>query len=161
VGQFASRGASLVRLLDMNHPELSAQVSNRDILALQSASALRFEHNGDQYPLHLRTILPLISSATGTQEVRLDFVNRVAEVGAAGRLLWSNPVIHIPAEYLVKRGERLGVFINHHNTAYFHILPNAKDGLPAAINLPLETELIVNGQFSLNEGMAISAEVKP
>ena len=161
VGQFATRGGAMVRLLDVSHPEVSAHVSSRDALTLPNAKNLRFEHNGEQYPLNIRTLLPLINSETCTQEVRLDFVKRIAEVGAAGRFHWNNSVMHVPAEYLVKRGEHLGVFINQHNLAHFHLLPDAKDGLPAAINLPPETELIVNGQFSLNEGMAINAKVKP
>jgi multidrug efflux pump subunit AcrA (membrane-fusion protein) len=158
VGQFASRGAALVRLLDISHPEVSAQVSSRETPALQKAGSLVFEHNGEQYPLHLRTVLPTIHTETGTQEVRLDFIERKAEPGAAGRLLWRDKIMHVPAELLVKRGEQLGVFINQAGIAHFHALTDAQSGRPAAISQPADTQLIVTGQFALNEGAAISLE---
>ncbi len=161
VGQFASRGAALVRLLDISHPEVSAQVSSRETPALQKAGSLVFEHNGEQYPLHLRTVLPTIHTETGTQEVRLDFVERKAEPGAAGRLLWRDKVMHVPAELLVKRGEQLGVFINQAGAAHFHALADAQSGRPAAISLPADTQVIVTGQFALSEGTAIKGESAP
>ncbi|MCX7099932.1 MAG: efflux RND transporter periplasmic adaptor subunit [Methylobacter sp.] len=155
IGQFASRGTALVRLLDISHPEVSAQVSSRETPALQNSKSLVFEHNGEDYPLHCRTVLPAIHTETGTQEVRLDFIGRKAEPGAAGRLLWRDKVMHVPAELLVKRGEQLGLFINQTGTAHFHALPDAQSGRPAAIALPVDTQVIVTGQFALNEGMAI------
>lgn len=161
VGQFASRGAALVRLLDISHQEVSAQVSSRETLALQKTESSVFEHNGEQYPLHLRTVLPTIHTETGTQEVRLDFVERKAEPGAAGRLLWRDKVMHVPAELLVKRGELLGVFINQSGLAHFHALPDAQNGRPAAISLSTDTPIIVTGQFALNEGTAIKGESAP
>ena len=120
-----------------------------------------FEHNGEHYPLHLRTVLPTIRTETGTQEVRLDFVERKAEPGAAGRLVWRGKVMHVPAELLVKRGEQLGVFINQAGTAHFHALADAQSGRPAAISLPADTQIIVTGQFALNEGAAIKGEPVP
>ena len=161
VGQFASRGAALVRLLDISQPEISAQISSLETPALQKADSLVFEHNGEHYPLHLRTVLPTIRTETGTQEVRLDFVERKAEPGAAGRLVWRGKVMHVPAELLVKRGEQLGVFINQAGTAHFHALADAQSGRPAAISLPADTQIIVTGQFALNEGAAIKGEPVP
>ena len=158
VGQFASRGMALVRLLDMNSPEVSAQVSSRDTLALQKAKSLLFEYNGESYPLHLRSVLPAIRTETGTQEVRLDFMDRKAEPGAAGRLLWHNSIMHVPSEFLVKRGEQLGVFINQNGRAHFHALPGAQSGRPAEIALAADSQLIITGQFALQEGMAIKVE---
>jgi RND family efflux transporter MFP subunit len=161
VGQFASRGLPLVRLLDTSHPEVSAQVSSREIPALQTAKSLMFEYNGVQYPVHLRTVLPNIHTETDTREVRLDFVEHSAELGAAGRLLLRDKVIHIPSELLVKRGEQLGVFINQSGVAHFHALPDAHDGRPAAIDLPADTLIIVTGQFALSDGAAIKNESTP
>ena len=149
------------RLLDTSHPEISAQVSSRETPALQNAGSLVFEHNGENYPLHLRAVLPTIRTETGTQEVRLDFVNAKAEPGAAGRLLWRNKIMHIPAELLVKRGEQLGVFVNLNGSAHFQALPDAQSGRPAAISLPADSQIIITGQFALQEGVAIKAESKP
>jgi len=161
VGQFASRGTALLRLLDMNNPEVSAQVSSRATLALQKAKSLLFEYNGKSYPLHLRSVLPVIRTETGTQEVRLDFMEHKAEPGAAGRLLWQNSIMHVPSELLVKRGEQLGVFINQNGRAHFHALQGAQTGRPAEIDLAADSQLIITGQFALQEGMAIKVETLP
>jgi RND family efflux transporter MFP subunit len=157
VGQFAARGTPLIRLLDTSHSEVSAQVSSRETPALQKAGSLVFEHNGEHYPLRLRTILPSIHSETGTQEARLDFTDRKAEPGAAGRLMWRDKVIHIAAEFLVKRGETLGVFTETAGAAHFHPLPEAQNGRPATISLPPDTPIIVSGQYGLNEGAPVKA----
>ena len=106
-----------------------------------------FEHNGVSYPLHLRTVLPTIRTETGTQEVRLDFIERNDEPGAAGRLLWRDKLMHIPAELLVRRGEHTGVFINQAGIAHFHVLADAQSGRTAAISLPADTQIIVTGNL--------------
>lgn len=158
VGQYATRGTPLVRLLDTAHPEVSAQIPSRETQALQQAQALHFEHNGKRYSLHLRSVLPSIRTETGTQEARLDFIADPAESGAAGRLLWQNKIPHIPTELLVKRGELLGVFINQQGSAHFQALPEAQNGRPAAISLPADTQVVVTGQYALQDGMALKAE---
>jgi RND family efflux transporter MFP subunit len=158
VGQFASRGTALVRLLDITRPEVSAQVSSRETEALRQAKLLLFEHDGKQYPLILRAVLPTIHTETGTQNVRLDFTGLRSDPGAAGRLIWQNGVRHVPAEYLVQRDGQLGVFIVADGKAHLHALPGSQSGQPAPISLPPETQIIVTGQFGLNEGMAVKAE---
>ena len=157
-GQFAGRGTALVRLLDVSHPEVSAQVASRDSAALLKAASLVFEYNGVDYPLRLRALLPAIHAQTGAQEARLDFVDAKADPGAAGRLLWRNKLMHVPAELLVKRGEQLGVFVNRNGSAHFHALPDAQSGRPAAISLAADTQVIVVGQFALQEGAALQIE---
>ena len=69
--------------------------------------------------------------------------------------------MHIPAELLVKRGEQLGVFVNQNGSAHFQALPDAQSGRPAAISLPADTQIIITGQFALQEGVAIKVESKP
>jgi len=158
VGQFAARGTALVRLLDMTKPEVSAQVSSRETDVLRQAKSLTFEHDGKHYPLSLRAVLPTIHTETGTQEVRLDFIELRSDPGAAGRLIWQEGIPHVPAEYLVQRDGQLGVFIMNEGKAHFHALPGSQSGRPAAISLPPETQLIVTGQFGLSEGADVKAE---
>lgn len=166
VGQLATRGSTLVRLLDIGRSEVSAQVSNRETSALAKANALVFEHNGQRYPLRLRAILPAIHPETGTQEVRLDFGDRKAEPGAAGHLLWHDPAMHIGGDALVKRDGRPGVFIVTDKVAHFHALPDAQEGHPALIGLlPANTLIVVSGQYGLSDGMPVKvladSEAKP
>lgn len=157
VGQLAVRGTPLLRLLDMTRLEVSAQVSNRETPTLAKAESLDFEYNGKRYPLKLRAVLPAIRTETGTQEVRLDFVRDKADPGAAGRLLWHDKTMRIPAESLVKRGSVLGVFVEKAGTAHFHPLPDAENGRPAAINLPAASRIIVTGQHALSDKAAVTA----
>jgi len=158
IGQFATRGTPLIRLLDISRSEVSAQVSSRETQALQKAGSLVFEHNGEHYPLRLRTVLPTIHTETGTQEVRLDFIEGKAEPDAAGRLLWHDKVMHIATEFLVKRGELLGVFTEAAGTAHFHPLPDAQNGRPAAIGLASDTRIIVSGHYNLNDNAPVTVE---
>lgn len=159
VGQLVSSGTALVHLLDLTRAEVSAQVASHDITALRQAGELAFEHEGQRYPLKLRAVLPSIQTQTGTQEVRLDFVGKRSQPGAAGRLLWQDRIRHIASELLVKRGEQLGVFTEQAGVAHFHPLPDAQNGRPAAITLSPDTQIIVSGQYSLNEGSTVTAQV--
>jgi len=158
VGQFISKGSQLLRLLDINQPEVSAQVSSKEIAALKNAETLLFVYNGERYPIQLRAVLPIIRTETGSQEVRLDFIERKVDPGAAGRLLWRDNILHISPELLVKRDEFLGVFVARNGLAHFHALPDAQSGRPAAISLPADTRIIISGQFGLQEGAAIKIE---
>lgn len=158
VGQYVTKGTPLVRLLDTSQLEISAQVPSREVTALQQAETLDFEHDGKRYPLQLRTVLPTINSETGSHEARLDFKAQHDEAGAAGRLLWRDKTMHIPADLLVKRGEQLGVFVLQDGSAHFHPLPYAQSGRPEAIELSADMDIIVSGQFALNEGDKVLAE---
>jgi RND family efflux transporter MFP subunit len=155
IGQLVGNGTTVIKLLDLTRAEVSAQVSNRDIGALQVAGELSFDHDGKRYLLTLRAVLPAIQSQTGTQEVRLDFTGQRDQPGAAGRLVWQDKVQHIAAELLVKRGEQLGVFTVQGDSAHFHPLPDAQNGRPAVIDLSPDTPIIVSGQYSLNEGSKV------
>lgn len=137
---------------------MSAQVSSREIDVLRRTKSLIFEHDGKRYPLNLRAVLPTIHTETGTQEVRLDFTETLSEPGAAGRLIWREGMPHVPAEYLVQREGRLGVFIIADGKAHFHALLGSQSGRPAMISLPPETQLIVTGQFGLSEGADVKTE---
>lgn len=159
VGQLVSGGMVLVHILDLTRAEVSAQVASRDITALRQAGDLSFEHEGQRYPLKLRAVLPTIQTQTDTQEVRLDFSGKRSQPGAAGRLVWQDQTLHIASELLVKRGEQLGVFTEQAGVAHFHTLPHAQNGRPAVIDLSPDTPIIVSGQYSLNEGSKVKAQV--
>jgi len=161
VGQLVTNGTALVHLLDLGQTEVSAQVASRDIAALRAAGELSFEHEGQRYPLRLRAVLPAIQAQTGTQEVRLDFIGKRGQPGAAGRLVWQNPTLHIASDQLVKRDGQLGVFTEQAGTAHFHPLPDAQNGRPAIIGLSPDTPIIVSGQYGLKEGSRVKVQAMP
>jgi hypothetical protein len=160
VGQFASRGMALLRLLETRQPEVSAQVQSHDSAALRLADGLQFEHDGRHYRLRLRTVLSAIRTETGTQEARLEFIDSPAEPGAAGCLLWHNKQPHLAPERLIKRGEQWGVFVEQAGRAHFHALP-AQQGRPVIAALPPDSRVIVSGQFGLEDGAAVQAVESP
>ena len=66
----------------------------------------------------------------------------------------------LPADYLVRRDGKLGVFILDGETARFHPLPQAEDGRPARIELDPDTRLIGDGRQRLRDGDAVRQSEK-
>lgn len=157
-GQLITRGTIMLQLLDANLTELSAQVPSQDIDALKQASALRFESGEQRYPVTLRSVLPAVQTATATRELRLDFKAARADSGSSGRLVWRSALRHVPAEYLLQRDGRIGVFIADHGQARFRPLPDAQVGQPAALgDLPDTAAIVTSGQFQLTDGALINS----
>ena len=155
-GQLVAYGTELLRLLDVNGKEVSAQLPSREADSLRSANTLEFEHDGHRYPLKLRAVLPSVQTASATREVRLDFSSREADSGLAGRLLWQNGTPYVPAEYLVQRDGKLGVYVVIDGKAQFKMLPGAQSGRPAVTTLPKDSRIVINGQFSLTDGATVA-----
>ncbi|MDX1656298.1 MAG: efflux RND transporter periplasmic adaptor subunit [Candidatus Competibacteraceae bacterium] len=147
-GEYAAPGTPLVRVLDLEHLEVSAQVLAGDSGDLESADRVVFRHQGRDYPLDLRTISPVIDPISRTREARLLFADQAAPPGASGRLVWM-PGPALPADLLVRRDEQLGVLLARDGRAVFHSLPDAREGRPAWINLPGDTLVITEGRFAL------------
>ncbi len=155
VGDYTRPGSALVKLLDLSSLEVSAKIQQQDVDSLKQAGKIDFIASGHTYPVIRRAIVPLVDSKIRSFEARLSFVGRVAPSGSAGRLRWHSKKLHIPADYLVKRGASLGVFIHKNGVAHFYALDTAGNGLPAPINLPADTEIITTGRYSLVDGQAI------
>ena len=155
VGDYTRPGSVLVKLLDLNNLEVSAKIQQQDIESLKKAGEITFIASGKTFPVTHRTIVPLVESRIRSYEARLDFTDNTASTGSAGRLRWTSNQVHIPADYLVKRNDQLGVFISKGGVAYYHVLDAISNGLPAPIDLPEETEVITTGRYGLIDGQAI------
>lgn len=157
LGELASPGTVLLRLVALEHPELSADVREDHAASLEQAAAPRFRYQGRDYPVRLRTVLPVVQERQLTREARLDFAASAAPIGAAGRLIWRAGGQRLPAGYLVRRGATLGVFVLAEDgaTARFVPLPEALEGRPAVVDLPPATRLIVDGRERLVDGDAV------
>jgi len=156
VGDYTTTGSPLVKLLDLNNLEVSGKIQQQDIDSLKAAEKVSFIVSGKYYPVEIRTIVPLVDSRIRSFESRLDFSSQVAPTGSAGRLNWTSPDAHIPADYLVQRNDQLGVFIVDNDYAHFHLLKNSGNGLPAPINLPMNTQIITTGRYGLVDGQLIN-----
>jgi len=156
VGQFTNVGSALVKIMDIDQLELSAQAFSQDTAQISKSDNLVFEHAGYRYPVKLRTIIPTINTETRNSEVRLLFSNGSALPGAAGKLLWRDTRAHIPGEFLVRRNGELGVFSIKDNVAHFISIPSAQAGRASPTTLPIDTPLVIEGHFSLKEADDVS-----
>jgi RND family efflux transporter MFP subunit len=151
VGNYAEVGKTLVKILDIDQLEISAQVYAQDVHQLESTEELLFEHDDLNYPLKLRAILPSINSETRNREIRLLFQNGPALPGAAGKLIWRDLRPHIPGNLIVRRNGELGVFVYNNGTAHFRKLPAAQAGRASPVDMTLTSILVTEGHYSLND----------
>ncbi len=151
-GEWVSIGTPVVRMIDSNRLEVSAQVPLQHIGSLKTAGKLWFESNGAKYLLALRVISPTVKTQSRNREIRLTFASDTALPGTAGRLSWQATEPHLPATLLMRRNGQLGVFIANDQKAHFKPLPNALEGHPAIISLPLNSMIIIQGQHRLQDG---------
>jgi len=148
VGELASPGAALVTLIDRSRPEVSAQVQLKDARSLEDAERAVFVADRD-YPVKLTRISPAVDRESRTVEARLAFQDRTAAPGTSGRLVWRETQPHLPAEYVVRRGGELGVFVMSGQTPEFVALPAAQEGRPVPVVLPVDALIVTEGRNSL------------
>lgn len=151
-GGFANRGTAIVGLIEATGQEVSAALRHEQTIGLKSAESIVFDANGGHYPVSVRAWLPLADTATRTIEVRLAFTTDRAIAGTAGRITWTGPRQLLPADYLVRRNGRVGLFVLETNRARFVVLPDAEDGRPARVTLDPESLLITDGRQRLSDG---------
>lgn len=157
VGALAAPGTPLLRLVQLDGAEVSAQVRPEQARAGREAASLTLRWRERTYPLRLLRELPVLDPRTRTLELRLGFTGEAAPPGASGRLVWRDALPHVPADLLVRRGERLGVFLNQGGQAHFHPLPEALEGQPApAGDLPADARVILEGRQALEDGAAVT-----
>lgn len=155
VGELAAPGTPLVLLLDTGRLEVAAQVQARDARSLEQAKEIFFEGEGGKKPLTLLRISPAIDPQSRTVEARLRFAKSAAAPGASGRIAWRDGRPHVPADLVVRRGGRLGVFVDEDGVARFRPLPDAQEGRPAPLDLAPGTSLVVVGQRALEDGQKL------
>jgi len=156
VGELASAGTPIVQLWDTSRMQLSAQVQPDDADSLKQAQPV-FVSQGDEYTVRLLRVSPAVNPATRTREARFSFGKNAPPPGSNGVLRWRDPRAFVPADYLVRRGGRLGVFVVSGQTARFVLLPDAQEGRPAPMSaLPNDARIITDGRLTLQDGMAVS-----
>ncbi len=156
VGELAVPGTPLVALADAERIEIAAQVQLADRDSLAGATEVRFVGDGGTRKLKLLRLSPAIDPQARTVEARLEFARDPAPPGASGRIVWRDPRRHVPAEFVVRRGGRLGVFTEESGVARFRALPQAQEGRPALTELPAATRIVVAGHLALQDGQRLA-----
>lgn len=155
-GELVGPATPLMRLLDVEQVEVHGTIQEQDLTGLQKARAVRFKTNHNSYPLRLRAVIPEVESRIRSYPVRLSFLDEPATPGQVGRIEWSSPQLHLPANLLVRRDGVLGIFIEEENHAVFHVLDSAIEGQSAAATLPPDTRIVIDGRFGLSHGDPIT-----
>ncbi len=156
VGEWASPGTPLVQLWDTSRLQLAAQVQATDADTLDKASP-RFISQGREFAVKRLRISPAVNPSARTREARYTFTGTPPAPGSHGVLRWQDPRAWLPASYLVRRGNALGVFVVVNNTARFVAVPGGQEGRPAlATALPRDAQVVTDGRFALQDGMKLS-----
>ena len=159
IGELANPGTPLLRVVDAQRREVTAKLQSYQIASLRSAAHVIFLHRSEEFPVKLRSVLPLIDAKERTQELRLVFEGATALAGSAGELVWKNQQAHVPAEMLIQREGQLGVFIvNKDGRASFTALPDAAEGRPALVEFSMDTRIVTKGRFRLQDGDALTIQ---
>ncbi|EDZ67693.1 efflux transporter, RND family, MFP subunit [Nitrosococcus oceani AFC27] len=155
VGELAMPGTPLIHILDAEQILVSAKLQPRDIFSLRNAATVVFIAENHPYSLKLHRVVPALDLRERSQEVRLRFTAAPALIGTTGDLVWRPKTPHLPADLLVRRGNKLGVFVLARERAKFVALADAHEGQPTKINLPGDTLIIIDGRFTLQDGEAV------
>lgn len=156
-GALAAAGAPLVRVVETDALELAARLRPEEAAEARDAGALWFESQGQRHPVEIRRVLSVLDPVTRTMELRLTFPGAGPPAGAAGRLGWRAATPHLPADLLVRRGDRLGVFVLNDGAARFQPVAGAREGQPAPLTLPADTRVILQGRERVQDGEPVVA----
>lgn len=161
VGELAAPGTPLLTLADTSDLQVVAQVQARDAEGLATAATVEFAAAGQTHALTPLRISGAISREARTVEARYRFAGPAPAPGTEGRLIWRDPRPHIPADYILRRNGRYGVFVLDGSKASFRELPQAQEGRPASADFPPETRIVTRGRHALQDGMVVKPEPAP
>jgi RND family efflux transporter MFP subunit len=159
IGEWVTPGSPLLRLIDTERLEVSAQIPLPQVVSLAAAKRIELLVGAERYPLTLRHLLPVIDSRGRHREARLQFTGPLALIGSSGRLRWHAMQMHLPSDLLVRREAQLGVMLEREGVARFVPIAGALEGHPAAVSLPAGSRLVTAGRQLLEEGDSL--EVQP
>lgn len=152
-GEMATPGQPLLAMVEFARNELRAQIADRDIEDVRQAKSMIFRQGRQAYPVQILRVSPVIDSRSQTREVVLK-ANKELVSGAAGEIVWSSRMPHLPAAYIQQRNGEPGVWVEQEGAPVFRPLPDAQVGRPVALDWPLNTRIIDEGRFALRSTQA-------
>lgn len=158
IGEFVRSGTPLLDIEDLDHVEVSSRVLPVEVASLLAAPRVFLEFSGTRLELAVDRVSPIVDRTTRTHEVRLRFKSLAAPVGASGRVTWTERNPGLPADLLVQRDGKLGIFVVEDQNARFLHLANAVEGRPAAMDVSPETLVVTSGRHNLQSGDRIELE---
>lgn len=165
-GQLVTAGTPLFKIMQKNKLEIKTQLSAAQVRMLDDSPILQFMIGDKQFKTVVRSIIQTVDEASRTQEVRLALpkgisgVNNRIAAGMSGRIVWSGKNQLIPAEYILRRNNQLGVMLAEDNVegvakAKFYPLPNASEGQAVEADLPESSAIIIKNRYRVQDGQQI------
>lgn len=156
-GELVAPGTPLLTLVSSASPELSAAVPAELADGLATATGLRFESAGRNWPVRLLRLVGAVERSSRTREARLGFASDPPLPGTSGTLAWASAGGVLPASLLVRRDGTLGVFQVVDGAARFVAVAEAQEGRDFPHGFGPDTLLVVEGHHALQDG----APLKP
>lgn len=157
-GQLVTAGTPLLQLMQSNHREIKMALSSDELLTLKEAKIINFVVGGKKYKSTIRSIIQNIDELTRTLEVRLKLSKKNNQAaGLSGRIEWQGISKQLPAEFVIRRDNQLGVMVAENiieglGKVRFVSLPNAREGQSAITTLPAHTAIITSNRFRVKSG---------
>jgi hypothetical protein len=126
VGNLASPGSPLLTLVQTAGREVDAEVDPRHAGQLKQTADLRFVSNGQEWPLELARLSPVIETDTRKIRGRFHFPATAAPIGSTGEVVWRESSSLLPVSLIVQRGNELGIFTASDGRARFLAIPTAQ-----------------------------------
>lgn len=145
LGQLVDQSVPLLRLVSVGNRLIEATVARDDAVLLQKVTEQQLKIGEQRYQLKRVSLLPVVDNKQRTQRVRFEFIEEGALVGSSGRLLWRDPRPHLPASYLVRREQGLGVqAANNGGDEQFVAFPQAQEGRAVSVEmLNLDAQIFI------------------
>lgn len=158
VGSFVNIGTVLMNLVESDRVEVEADIPMHLSATVQNADGMLFKVGEKNYDLSLTRLSPLVQPGTRAQKARFTFTNQPAPIGASGEIIWYLNQGLLPADLLVNRNQKLGIFVASNGKALFQPIANAQEGRPVSVEMSPDTPVIVGGRERLQDGDPISTQ---
>ena len=166
IGQLVSHQTALFNLLQTDNLYISAQLTDADIIDIKQAKNIIFKHRpqGQAHTLQLARIVSFSDRKTRNQQVHFTIKDQHQALitGMAGRILWQSMQKKLPARYISKHKNQLGIFVlkvkGEQSKAVFIVLPEAEEGRDIPINLPLDTLVVDKGRLQLYDQQIVDVQ---
>ena len=143
-GGYVTAGTPLLHLLQTDNLEVMAELDKEQLEQIQPSKSLDFIADEIKAPVAIRAINEKQDARTGRQQVYLTLKNAERIVsGMRGRLQWISEQRQIAAKFLLRRQQALGILLKKGDKVEFKPIPGAIYGLPAKLELALDSEVIL------------------
>ena len=158
VGNFVRNGDPLIAVTQVDRFELDAAIPDGQAEEISNADMIRFESRGQNWPVKLLRLSPVIDAQERTRQARFAFTGSAPAVGRSGELVWKVGEGMLPSNLVSRRNGVLGVFLLESGKARFEPLPGAQEGRPATVDLPPTTRIVTLGRERLQDGTALNVQ---